>query len=81
MINGKLFEIKGIEGNSKNNIIKDIKDASKKRAEIIVLYYEDRNLFSENKIRESYHSYLRNSRSKRINSVYYIVDRKLYMLK
>jgi len=81
VLNGKLFEIKGIEGYSENNIIKDLKDASKKRAEIIVLYYEDRILFSDEKIRESYQSYLRNSISKCIKNVYYIVDRKLFMLK
>jgi hypothetical protein len=79
-LNGKLFEIKGIEGDSKNNIIKDIKDASKKRAEMIVLYYHDKTLFSEKKIRESYQSYLRNSKSRRVQHVYYIVDKKLYIL-
>ena len=79
-LNGKTFEIKGIEGDSKNNIIKDMKDASKKRAEIIVLYYYDKNLFSEKQIRESYQSYLRNSKSKRINNVYYILDGKLHTI-
>jgi len=80
-LNGKLFEIKGIEGDSKNNIIKDIKDASKKRAEIIVLYYHEKNLFSEKQLQKSYQSYLRNSKSKRINTVYYIIDNKLYTIK
>jgi hypothetical protein len=79
-LNEKLFEIKAIEGNSENNIIKDIKDASKKHAEIIVLYYHDKSLFSEKQIRKSYQSYLRNSTSKRIQHVYYIIDKKLYTL-
>ena len=80
-LNGSLFEIKGIEGMSKYNVIKDLKDASKKRAEVIVLYYHDINLFSEIQVRESYQSYLRNSKSKRIRLVYYIVENKVYSLK
>ena len=80
-LNGRLFEIKGIEGISKYNIIKDLKDASKKRAEIVVLYYPDKNLFSEKQIWESYQSYLRNSKSKCIKHVCYIVENKLYALK
>ena len=79
-LNGILFEIKGIEGISKYNIIKDIKDASKKQAEVVVLYYHDITLFSEKQIRESYQSYLRNSKSKRIKFINYIVENKLYTL-
>jgi len=80
-LNGKIFDIKGIEGSGNENVLKDMKDASKKGAEAIVLYYHDENLFSENQIRESYRTYLRNSQSKRIQHVYYIVNGKLYYLK
>ena len=79
-LNGKLFDIKGIEGNGKNNIINNLKGASKKGVEIIVLYYHDNTMFSEVHLREGYQFYLRNSQRKNIQYVYYIVDRKLYML-
>ena len=80
-LNEKKFDIKGVEGIGKNNIINNIKDANKKGSESIVLYYHDKNLFDEKQLRDSYGDYLRNSKSKRIQNVYYIVDRKLYALK
>ena len=80
-LNGIPFEIKGMEGNGKNNIINNLKEANKKNVELIVLYYHDKDLFSERQIHESYKSYLRNSKSKRIKQVYYIVDRKIHTLK
>jgi len=81
LLNGKLFDIKGIEGTGKNNIINNLKETNKKRAETIVLYYHDNNMFSETLIQESYQFYLRNSKNKRIQHVYYIVNRKVYTLK
>ena len=80
-LNGKLFDIKGIEGIGENNIINNLKSANKKGVESIVFYYHDKNLFSEKQIRESYQFYLRNSNRKRIQYVYYIVDGKLHALK
>ena len=80
-LNGIPFDIKGIEGTGKNNIINNLKEANKKRVETIVLYYHDKNMFDENQIRESYQTYMRNSKNKRIQHVYYIVDRKLHTLK
>ena len=80
-LNSRVFEIKGIEGIGKENILKDIKNTSKKGAEVVVIYYHDKNLFNEPQIRENYSTYLRNSKSKRIQHVYYIVDKKLYTLK
>jgi hypothetical protein len=77
----KRFEIKGVEGTGKNNIINNLKDTNKKEAEIIVLYYHDKDMFSEKQVQESYQSYLRNSTNKRIQRVYYIIDRKLHLLK
>ena len=38
-------------------------------------------MFDEKQIRENYHAYLRNSKSKRVQQVYYIVNKKLYVLK
>jgi len=81
LLNGKKFDIKGVEGIGKNNIINNFKDTNKKRAETIVLYYHDMIMFSEKQLQEDYQSYLRNSKSKRIQQVYYIIDRKLYALK
>ena len=80
LLNEKIFEIKGVEGTGKENILKDIKDASKKGAEIVVFYYHKKSLFNDNLIRENYHSYLRNSKSKRVQQIYYIIDKKLYTL-
>ena len=57
-----------------------IKDVNKKGVESIVLYYHERNLFDEKRLKEGYNSYLRNSKSKRIQNVYYIVDRNLFKL-
>ena len=81
LLNGWIFDIKGIEGIGNENILKDMKDASKKGAESIVLYFHDDSMFSESQIRESYRTYLRNSQSKRIQHVYYIIKDKLYFLK
>ena len=80
LLNEKIFEIKGIEGTGKENILKDIKDASKKGAEIVLFYFHKKSHFNENQMRENYQTYLRNSKSKRIQQVYYIVDRKLHVL-
>jgi len=81
LLNDRLFDIKGIEGTGKDNVLKDIKDASKKGCEVVVLYYHEAYLFDAKQIRENYQTYLRNSKSKRIQQVYYIVDRKLHKLK
>jgi len=80
LLNGKLFDIKGVEGTGKNNIINNLKGASKKEVEVIVLYYHNKNLFSEKQLTEGYQFYLRNSQRKNIQHVYYIVDGKLYSL-
>ena len=80
ILNEIKFDIKGIEGTGKENILKDIKDASKKGAETVVLYYHKNNLFNESQMRENYNTYLRTSKSKRVQKVYYIVDRILHTL-
>jgi len=80
LLDGKLFDIKGIEGTGKENIFNDLKDASRKGVETIVFYYHESYLFNEEQIRRNYHKYLRTSKSKRIQQVYYVVDKKLHKL-
>ena len=80
LLNDVLFDIKGIEGNS-NRMIKDaISKASGQGAEIIVLYFHDKNMFDRNIVENGYNKYLDNSKSKRIQKVYSIVDGYLYRI-
>ena len=72
------FDIKGVEGTAERNITRKMYEASEKEADILVLYYHDKNLFNAQKILDSYKSYLRNSKSKSLKKIYYIVNRKLY---
>jgi hypothetical protein len=74
------FEIKGIEGAGKTAWRHKFQSASAKKAETLVLYYPDSRLFDLQKMEEAYAHYLRNSRSGRIKTVYYIVDDKLRRL-
>jgi hypothetical protein len=47
LLNGVLFDIKGIEGKS-NRLIKDkISEASKQGAEIVVLYFHDADMYDK----------------------------------
>jgi hypothetical protein len=78
LLEGISFDIKGIEGMSERNIIRKMYEASEKSAKILVLYYHDKTLFNKQKIIESYKSYLRNSKRKNVQTVYCIVDGKLY---
>jgi len=77
MLNGIKFDIKGIEGTGKRNIIDKISDAAQKEAEIVVLYYHDAGIFDLQKIINAYKGYLNLSKTKRVNTVYYIVNNKL----
>jgi hypothetical protein len=79
-LDGTKFDIKGIEGRGKRNIEYKIYDASRQGAECVVLYYHDANLFSIQHITDGYNAYLRNSKSRRIQNVYYIVDGKLHKI-
>jgi len=76
----KRFEIKSIEGTGKRNVEYKIYEASGQDAEIVVLYYHDTSVFSKQRIDEGYKAYMRNSKSKRVNALYYIVDNKLYKI-
>ena len=80
LLDGRKFDIKGVEGVGKQNIANNLKEANKKGAEVVVLYYHDKNLLDTLQIKASYQSYLRNSKSKRIQHLYYIVDGKLHVL-
>jgi hypothetical protein len=77
LLDGIKFDIKSIEGTGKNNILNNIKEASAQGVEIVVLYYHDKSVFFQGRLIESYNTYLRTSKSKRIKTVYYIVDGKL----
>jgi predicted transposase YbfD/YdcC len=80
LLNGILFDIKGIEGNS-HRIIKDvILKSSKQKAEIAVLYYHDKSLFDMDLVREGYGKYLANSKNKRVKKVYCVVEKYLYRI-
>jgi hypothetical protein len=80
-LDGKIFDIKGVEGNGKRNIIDKLSEASRQGVEIVVLYYPNADMFDEQKIINAYNGYLKLSKSKRIQAVYYIVNRKLYGIK
>jgi hypothetical protein len=80
LLDGKLFDIKGIEGTGEKNIHNDLKKTSKKKAEVIVFYYHDKSLFVKRRLIDGYSLYLRTSKSRRVSRVYYIVEGKLYSL-
>jgi hypothetical protein len=80
LLNGVLFDIKGIEGKS-NRLIKDkLSEASKQGAEIVVLYFHDADMYDKNFIMQGYNQYLNNSKSKRVKKVYCIVGKYLHKL-
>jgi len=80
LLDGKKFDVKGIEGTGKRNIIDKISDAGKQGAETIVLYYHDAGLFDLQKIIHAYNGYLKLSKTNRIQTVYYIVENKLFQI-
>jgi hypothetical protein len=78
LLNGILFDIKGIESESIRNIKNRISEASKQGVEIAVLYFHDSVLFDKDLVKEGYGKYLTNSNSKRIKKVYCIVGKYLH---
>ena len=80
ILDGKLFDIKGVEGTGKRNIIAKISDASFQGVETVVLYFHDAILFDLQKIINAYHGYLKLSKTMRVQNVYYIVDNKLHKI-
>jgi hypothetical protein len=80
LLNGKPFDIKGVEGSGKRHIEYKIRESGKQGAEVLVLFYPDSSLFSKPEIENAFEDYLRNSKSKRVQQVYYIVDNLLFKL-
>jgi hypothetical protein len=80
LLDWKKFDIKGIEGTGKRNIVDKISAAGSQGAETIVLYYHDAGLFDLQKIINAYNGYLKLSKTKRIQTVYYIIDNKLHKI-
>jgi len=77
LLNGVLFDIKGIEGNSPRIIKEAISKSSKQGAEIVVLYFHNERMFNVDFVREGYDKYLTNSKSKRVNKIYCITGNYL----
>ena len=78
LLDWKKFEIKGIEGIGKRNIEYKIYEASRQGAETVVLYFHKEEVFSMQRIVDGYGAYMRNSKSKKITTLYYILGGKLY---
>jgi hypothetical protein len=79
-LNGIPFDVKGIEGTGKRNIIDKISDASNKGAETIVLYFHEESVFDRQRIVNAYNGYLKLSKTSKIQTVYYIIGSKLFKL-
>jgi hypothetical protein len=80
LLDNVLFDIKGIEGNSRRTIKDAISKSSKQGAEIAVLYFHDKNMFDVDFVRESYEKYLADSKSKKIRTVYCVAGERLYRI-
>jgi hypothetical protein len=80
LLDGKKFDIKCIEGIGKRNIIDKISDAGSQSAETVVLYYHDAELFDKKKIINAFNGYLKLSKTKRIKTIYYIFENKLFKI-
>jgi len=79
-LNGTIFDIKGIEGSSRRAIKDAFSKASGQGAEIVVLYFHDKNMLNIDAIKDSYSMYLINSRSKRIKTIYCITGKYVYKI-
>jgi len=80
LLNGVVFDIKGVEGVS-DRLIKDaISKSSSQGAEIAVLYFHKKDMFVRDDVRDGYEKYLTNSRSKRVRKVFCIVEDHIYRL-
>jgi hypothetical protein len=80
-LDGRKFDIKGIEGAGKRNIRDKLFEASKQGAETIVLYYPKNRLFSIKRLRSQYNDYVKASKHQYIKTIYYIVNEELYQYK
>jgi hypothetical protein len=80
LLNGVLFDIKGIEGNSPRTIKDVISKSSKQGVETTVLYFHKTSMFDKDSVVKSYQQYLNNSKSKRIRKVYCVVGKYLHKI-
>jgi hypothetical protein len=78
LLNGILFDIKGIEGYSRRVIKDAISKSSKQGVETVVLYFHDKSEFDMDFVRENYEKYLTNSKSKKVRMVYCVAGKYLY---
>ena len=80
LLDCKMFDIKGVEGNGKRNVEYKIYEASNQGVETLVLYFHEESVFSKQRIVDGYSAYMRNSKSKRVDTLYYIVNKKLHKI-
>jgi len=80
LLNGVLFDIKGVEGDSHRIIKEAISKSSKQGVRITVLYFHDKDMFDIDFVREGYEKYLSNSKSKQVKKIYCVVEKYLYRL-
>jgi len=75
-LDGKIFEIKGVEVKIDDAYIKRrISKASKQKVEVIVFYFHDSDMFDLESLQKGYKRYLGNSQ--KVSKVYYIVNNEL----
>ena len=80
LLNGMLFDIKGIEGSSRRAIKDAISKASGQGATIAVLYFHDKSIYNIDIVKNGYVKYLINSQSKRVQTVYCITGKYVYKM-
>jgi hypothetical protein len=79
-LNGVLFDIKGVEGNSQRRIKDVFSKSSKQGAEVTVLYFHDKNMFDMDFVKESYKRYLGASKNALVKEVYCVVGKYLHKI-
>ncbi|MDR0733728.1 MAG: hypothetical protein LBF08_06685 [Dysgonamonadaceae bacterium] len=80
LLNGVLFDIKGIEGKSQRRIKDVFSKSSKQGAEATVLYFHDKNMFDMDFVKEGYEKYLTNSKNQKVKTVYCVAGKYLYKI-
>jgi hypothetical protein len=79
-LDGKLFDIKGVEGTGKRNIVGKISDASRQGAEVVVLYFHDASMLDKWVVVNAYKGYLKLSKQQHIQAVFCVADGKLHKI-
>ena len=80
MLNGIIFDIKGIEGSSQRLIKDAISKASGQGAEIAILYFQNKSIYNIGMVMDGFEKYLNNSHSKRVKTVYCIVENCIFRI-